>query len=75
MSDIKVGDKFKHFKGFDIEVIALGKHSETLEDMVVYIHNGETWIRPLKMFLSDEDVSGRKDNVTGQKKRFERIEE
>ena len=72
--NIKVGDKFRHFKGFIIEVIALGKHSETLEEMVVYKHNGQIWIRPLEMFIDSEDVSNREDNVTGQKNRFERID-
>jgi len=74
MSEIKVGDKFRHFKGFTIEVIALAKHSETLEDMVVYNHDGNTWVRPLSMFIENDDVSNRPDNITGQKTRFEKIE-
>ena len=73
--DIKKGDKFRHFKGFTLEVKCVGKHTETLEELVVYEHDGEIWIRPKSMFFDKEDVSKRSDNKTGQKYRFERIEE
>ncbi len=73
--EIKPHDKFRHFKGNIIEVICLCKHTETLEDMVVYSHDGQYWVRPVSMFYDQEDVSQRKDNVTGQKYRFEKIEE
>ena len=33
--DIKLG-KYRHFKGKEYEVIGLAKHTETLEEMVVY---------------------------------------
>lgn len=72
---IKIGQKYRHFKGNIIKVLNIAKHSETLEDMVVYEHNGNIWVRPVSMFLSKEDVSNRNDNVTGQKYRFEIIEE
>jgi hypothetical protein len=41
--------------------------------MVVYKHidTDEYWVRSLKMFLDDGDISDREDNVTGQKYRFE----
>ncbi len=75
MRDIKVekGSKWKHFKGSTIEVLELGKSSETLEDLVIYTHNNEVWVRTLEMFLSDESVKNRKDNITNQEYRFERI--
>ncbi len=73
--EIKPHDKFRHFKGNVIEVICICKHSETLEEMVVYKHDNSYWVRPLSMFLEKVDVSNRKDNVTGQKYRFEKIGE
>lgn len=59
---IKLG-KYKHYKGNEYEVIGLAKHSETLEDLVVYkALYGEhgLWVRPLKMFVEDVDVDGAK---------------
>jgi hypothetical protein len=50
---IKLG-KYKHFKGMEVEVIGIAKHSETLEEMVVYIHDGDFWVRPINMF--EEEV-------------------
>ena len=59
---IKLG-KYKHYKGNEYEVICIGKHSETLEDMVVYkalYGNGDIWIRPLKMFIEEVEINGEK---------------
>ncbi|MCX6744324.1 MAG: DUF1653 domain-containing protein [Candidatus Parcubacteria bacterium] len=53
---IKPG-KYRHYKGKEYQVIGLAKHSETLEDFVVYqalYGDGQLWVRPLKMF--DEKV-------------------
>lgn len=49
---IKLG-RYRHFKGKEYEVLAVAKHSETLEEMVVYrALYGEYgyWVRPLSMF-------------------------
>lgn len=54
--DIKLG-KYRHFKGNEYEVIAIAKHSETCEEMVVYkalYGDGGLWVRPAKMW--DENV-------------------
>ena len=72
---IKPNEKYRHFKGSVITLVCVAKNSETLEDMVVYTHNNEYWVRPLAMFLSKEDVSKRPDNVTGQTYRFVKEEE
>ncbi len=53
MNTPKPGEKYKHFKGNEYEIIALAKHSETLEDMIVYkALYGERgiWVRPASMF-------------------------
>ena len=51
--DIPLGI-YRHFKGGRYEVIAIAKHSETLEDMVVYralYGEGGVWVRPASMWL------------------------
>jgi len=53
---IEIG-KYRHFKGGEYEVIAIAKHSETMEEMVVYkaLDDAEFfWVRPFKMW--DESV-------------------
>lgn len=50
--DIKLG-KYRHFKGNEYEVIAIAKHSETLEETVVYkalYGDGGYWVRPASMW-------------------------
>lgn len=59
----KAGDIYKHFKGNQYKIIALGKHSETEEDCVVYkalYGKHLVWIRPLKMFLEEVEVEAKK---------------
>ena len=54
--------KYQHFKGKEYEVLGVGKHSETLEDYVVYrALYGEhgLWIRPFKMFIETVEVEGK----------------
>jgi hypothetical protein len=63
---------YKHYKGNIYEVIGVAKHSETLEEMVVYKatyqNDGENlWVRPLNMFIETIAVDGK--NV----KRFTKI--
>ena len=64
--------KYRHFKGNEYEVIAVAKHSETLEPMVVYralYGDGGVWVRPAEMW--NETVV--RDGV--EYRRFTRIEE
>ena len=45
--------KYRHFKGNEYEVLYLARHSETLEEMVVYrALYGERgiWVRPASMW-------------------------
>lgn len=60
--EIKLG-KYKHYKGKEYEVIGVAKHSETLEELVVYrglYEGGGLWARPLKMFLEEVEIDGQK---------------
>ena len=61
MKKIKAGF-YRHYKGGQCEVIGLGRHSETLEPMVIYRHGKkkELWVRPAKMFSEKVLVSGKK---------------
>lgn len=71
MRQVKIGKKYRHFKGNEYVVLHLAKHSETLEDLVVYqALYGEMgiWVRPLEMFLDQKEVKGRIVN------RFEEID-
>lgn len=51
---IKIGQKYRHFKGNEYLILYVAKHSESLEEFVVYqAMYGEMgiWVRPLEMFL------------------------
>ena len=48
---------YQHFKGNKYQVLDIVKHSETLEEMVVYkalYGDGGVWVRPA--FMWDEEV-------------------
>ena len=70
MNPIPLG-LYRHYKGNHYEVIGFARHSETLEDMVVYkALYGErgTWVRPLTMWENPIEVDGK------TVKRFDNIE-
>lgn len=71
MNNIKVGETYKHFKGNIYKIIAIAKHSETMEDLIIYQQIDEptkVWARPINMF-NDTII---KDNVSY--KRFTKID-
>ena len=56
---IRINQKYRHFKGNEYLVLHIAKHSETLEELVVYqAMYGEMgiWVRPLEMFLEQVKV-------------------
>lgn len=72
MRKIKEKGIYKHFKGDYYLVEELAKDSETKEPVVVYRRlygEGDLWVRPLDMFLSEVDHE-KYPNVK-QKYRFE----
>ena len=51
---------YRHFKGKIYEVIAVAKHSETEEEMVVYkSHNQGIWVRPMSMWSEMVERDGK----------------
>lgn len=60
--EIKPGAKYRHFKGNEYLVLYVARHSETLEEYVVYqalYGQRGIWIRPLEMFMGMKEVEGR----------------
>ena len=52
---------YKHYKGNLYEVLAVARHTETEEELVVYnALYGErgTWVRPLQMFTESVVIDG-----------------
>lgn len=71
MSQLKPG-VYRHFKGNLYRLITVARHSETLEEMVVYqalYGEGGYWVRPAAMW--DEHVE--KEGYSGS--RFTFVEE
>ena len=74
MTEIKTG-KYRHFKGNEYRVLGMARHSETLEEMVVYqALYGEqaVWARPYDLFFSPVDREKYPD--ADQEMRFELVE-
>ena len=72
MEEVKNNRVYKHFKGDYYFVIDIATHSETKEKYVIYRQlygEGNLWIRPLDMFLSEVDHKKYPD--VKQKYRFE----
>ena len=79
MEQVKIGKIYRHFKGNYYFVENVGLDSETMERMVIYkaLYNREDsqiFVRKESMFLEKIDET-RKDNITGQKHRFELAKE
>lgn len=66
MEDLKLG-KYQHYKGKFYEVIGVARHSETLEELVVYralyesadYGNNSLWVRPKLMFMENVIIDGK----------------
>ena len=59
--EIKLG-KYRHFKGNEYEVIGIARHSEALEEMVVYralYGDAGIWVRPAEMWNETVERDGK----------------
>ncbi len=54
--------RYRHFKGNEYALLYLAKHSETLEEMVVYralYGEGGIWVRPASMWNETLERDGK----------------
>ena len=66
MNEIKLGI-YEHYKGNQYEVLGIARHSETLEELVLYkalyesqdFGKDSIWVRPKAMFFEDVDIDGK----------------
>jgi len=63
-TDLKIGGKYQHYKGNFYRVIAVAKHSETLEELVIYETlydnpHSKIWARPKAMFCETLTKNGK----------------
>jgi cyclomaltodextrinase / maltogenic alpha-amylase / neopullulanase len=66
-SESIIPGKYRHFKGKEYEVLGIARHSESLDEYVVYkaLYDSEEygknalWIRPKNLFLGDVVVNGK----------------
>jgi hypothetical protein len=57
-----IGGTYEHHKKMLYKVIAVARHSETLEELVVYqalYGEGGIWVRPVTMFLENIAIEGK----------------
>jgi hypothetical protein len=63
---------YRHYKGHEYRFIGFARHSETLEELVIYQDTSDTqvyWVRPTEMFFGTLEKDGK------MIKRFEWIRE
>lgn len=63
-SQLKLGGLYRHYKGKMYKVHQIVRHSETLEELVLYetlYENpaGRWWVRPATMFMENVVIEGK----------------
>jgi len=60
-NSLEAGAIYRHYKGLDYKIIGVARHSETLEELVVYqalYGTFDFWVRPVFMFLETVEING-----------------
>lgn len=60
---LEKGEIYEHYKGLRYKLMSVGRHSESLEEVVVYqalYGDRDIWVRPLEMFLEHIDLDGKR---------------
>jgi hypothetical protein len=63
-TELAIGGLYEHYKGMRYKVHGIARHSETLEELVLYetlYENklGKMWVRPKEMFLEHIELNGK----------------
>lgn len=61
MAELVIGGTYLHYKQKKYKVTGIARHSETLEEVVIYealYENklGKIWVRPMTMFLENVEA-------------------
>lgn len=64
LGPLKRGGLYRHYKNKMYRVVDVVRHSETLEELVLYEalyenESGRLWVRPKQMFLENLVIDGR----------------
>ena len=59
-ASLVIGGIYEHYSGKRYQIIAVARHTETLEELAVYktLYDGETWVRPAAMFAERIVLNG-----------------
>lgn len=55
----EITGRYRHFKGGLYTVCGIARHSETMEEFVLYENDAGLWIRPRAMFFENVTRDGR----------------
>ncbi len=61
MTSLVIGGTYLHYKKKKYRVLGVARHSETLEELVLYEclyenPGGQVWVRPMSLFLGKTDT-------------------
>jgi hypothetical protein len=57
-----ISGRYRHYKGHEYTVIGIARHSDTMEELVIYRQeygDNALWVRPQQMFLETVELDGK----------------